>query len=142
VRIAALGVPAPLAPGAVRRVVRAVLAGERAGPAALSVTFLSSQRMRAQHRRALGRDRSTDVLAFAMQHGSALVGDVYVCAAAAAASATRFGVPLREEVVRLVVHGTMHALGYDHPGGAARTRSRMWRRQEQYVRAVLGSGWG
>jgi probable rRNA maturation factor len=104
------------------------------------VTFLSSQRMRAAHRRALGRDRATDVLAFAMRHGPTLVGDVYVCPPAAAASAARFGVPLREEVVRLVVHGTLHALGYDHPPGTARTRSPMWRRQERYVRAVLRSG--
>ena len=138
-RIAALGVPAPLAPGVVRRVVRTVLAGERAGPAALGVTFLSSQRMRVQHRHALGRDCATDVLAFGMRHGSTLVGDVYVCPPAAAASATRFGVPIREEVVRLVVHGTLHVLGYDHPAGAARTRSRMWRRQERYVWAALGS---
>ncbi|HEX9633015.1 MAG TPA: rRNA maturation RNase YbeY [Gemmatimonadales bacterium] len=139
-RIATLGVAAPLPPPAVRRAVRTVLAGERTGPAALSVTFLSSQRMRAAHRRALGRDRATDVLAFAMRHGPTLVGDVYVCPPAAAASAARFGVPLREEVVRLVVHGTLHALGYDHPPGTARTRSPMWRRQERYVRAVLRSG--
>jgi probable rRNA maturation factor len=137
VRIAALGVAAPLSPGVVRRVVRRVLAGERAGPAALSVTFLSSQRMRAAHRRALGRDRATDVLAFGMRHGPRLVGDIYVCPPAAGTSAARFGVPLREELVRLVVHGTLHALGWDHPAGAARMRSPMWRRQERYVRAAF-----
>ena len=138
-RTSALGVAAPLPPGVVRRVVRTVLAGERAGPAALSVTFLSSQRMRVHHRRTLGRDRSTDVLAFGMRHGATLVGDVYVCPPAAAAAADRFGVAVREEVVRLVVHGTLHALGHDHPGGPARTRCRMWRLQERYVRAVLRS---
>jgi probable rRNA maturation factor len=137
VRIASLGVAAPLSSAVVRGVVRRVLAGERAGPAAVSVTFLSSQRMRAAHRRALGRDRATDVLAFGMRHGAALVGDIYVCPPAAGRSAVRFGVPLREELVRLVVHGTLHALGWDHPGGAARMASPMWRRQEGYVRAVL-----
>lgn len=114
-----------------------MLAGERAGPAAVSVTFLSSQRMRAAHRRALGRDRATDVLAFGMRHGAALVGDIYVCPPAAARSAVRFGVPLREELVRLVVHGTLHTLGWDHPSGAIRMASPMWRRQEGYVRAAL-----
>lgn len=136
-RIAALGVAPPLPPPAVRRAVRTVLAAEGTGPAALNVTFLSSQRMRATHRRALGRDRATDVIAFGMRHGALLVGDVYVCPPAAAASAARFGVPLREEVVRLVVHGTLHALGYDHPAGPARLGSSMWRRQERYVRAAL-----
>jgi ssRNA-specific RNase YbeY (16S rRNA maturation enzyme) len=36
--------------------------------------------------------------------------------------------------VRLVVHGTLHVLGYDHPDGDHRTRSPMWQRQERYVK--------
>jgi len=31
-------------------------------------------------------------------------------------------------------------LGYDHPEGAGRTRSPMWRRQETYVRRLLARG--
>ena len=46
------------------------------------------------------------------------------------------GIPRREELIRLVVHGTLHALGRDHPEGAGRTRSAMWRRQERYVEAL------
>jgi probable rRNA maturation factor len=34
------------------------------------------------------------------------------------------------------VHGTLHALGWDHPEGPGRTRSAMWRRQERYVEAL------
>jgi probable rRNA maturation factor len=102
----------------------------------IEVTFLSSQRMRALNRRAFGRDRATDVIAFGMRHGELLVGDVYVCPEAARRSAGREGVPVREELVRLVVHGTLHALGQRHPEGAGRSRSRMWRRQESYVAAL------
>jgi probable rRNA maturation factor len=42
-------------------------------------------------------------------------------------------VPEREELARLVVHGTLHVLGWDHPETEDRTRSPMWRRQERYV---------
>lgn len=138
VRIAALGAELPLPAAAVRRAVRAVLDGERAGAGTVSVTFLSSQRMRARNRRTFGRDRATDVIAFGMRHESHLVADLYVCPAAAAASAARFGVPGQEEIIRLVVHGTLHALGYDHPEGESRVHSRMWRRQEEYVRHAAG----
>ena len=127
-------------PAAVRRAVRLVLAREYPGPAVIEVTMLSSQRMRALNRRAFGRDRATDVIAFGMRHGETLVGDVYVCPAVARGSAARLGVSPSEEVLRLVVHGTLHALGYRHPGGRARTRSVMWRRQERYVAALRAAG--
>ncbi|MGH7669133.1 MAG: rRNA maturation RNAse YbeY [Gemmatimonadaceae bacterium] len=47
--------------------------------------------------------------------------------------------PLREELVRLVVHGTLHVLGYDHPDDASRLQSAMWKRQERLVALVLRS---
>ena len=125
----------PALPAAhVRRIVSAVLDGERAGDAAVSVTFVSAGRMRGLNRRTFGRDRLTDVIAFGLPHAGALGGDVYVCPAAAARAPAP--VTLTEELVRLVVHGTLHVLGHDHPAGPGRTRSAMWRRQERYVRGL------
>jgi len=113
-----------------------VLRGERRD-ALISLTFLGRDAMRrlnAEHR---GHDRATDVLAFALsQPGRLPVGDVYVCPWVAARQAEAHGVSVREELVRLIVHGTLHALGRDHPEGAGRTRSAMWRRQERYVEAL------
>jgi probable rRNA maturation factor len=113
--------------------VNAVLDGERAGDAAVSVTFLSAARMRTLNRRTFGRDALTDVIAFPLPHAGRVGGDVYVCPAAARAPAP---VSPAQELVRLVVHGTLHVLGYDHPAGPGRTRSAMWRRQERYVRRL------
>ena len=45
-------------------------------------------------------------------------------------------IPVEQEIIRLVVHGTLHVLGYDHPDGDERTTSDMWCRQETYVRAL------
>ncbi len=123
----------PLAPSLVRRAVRTVLQGERRR-ARVSVTFLGPVRMRRLNQRHKGRDRLTDVLAFTLeQPAGAPVGDIYVCPRVAAEEASARGLPLREELIRLVVHGTLHALGHDHPDGPGRERSRMWRRQERYV---------
>jgi probable rRNA maturation factor len=126
----------PLPPGAVRRVVEAVLAGERRR-ASVSITFLGRDAMRRLNAEHKGHDEPTDVLTFALREpdGRAL-GDVYICPWVARREARTRGIPLRQELVRLLVHGTLHALGRDHPDGAARTRSAMWRRQERYVEAL------
>jgi probable rRNA maturation factor len=126
----------PLPPGAVRRVVEAVLAGERRR-ASVSITFLGRDAMRRLNAEHKGHDEPTDVLTFALREPDGrAVGDVYICPWVARREARTRGIPLRQELVRLLVHGTLHALGRDHPDGAARTRSAMWRRQERYVEAL------
>lgn len=113
------------------RVARQVLAWEKAPPRTqVDITLLSAAGMRRLNRRATGRRGLTDVIAYSLpQPDGSLLGDVYVCPEAGDGS--------HEELVRLIVHGTLHVLGYDHPEGAGRTRSAMWRRQERYVRRLL-----
>lgn len=136
-RVTPGGVRIPLAATRVRRAVRAVLDGERAGPATVSVTFVSPARMRGLNRRTLRRDGVTDVIAFRLplDGGLGLAGDIYVCPAVARRAARAYDIPETQELTRLVVHGTLHVLGHDHPAGA-RERSPMWRRQERYVRVL------
>ncbi|HEU4680799.1 MAG TPA: rRNA maturation RNase YbeY [Gemmatimonadales bacterium] len=126
----------PLSRALVTRVVDGVLRAERRR-ALISITFVgrdSMRRLNAQHK---GHDRPTDVLSFALNGPTGeLIGDVYICPWMARREARARGIPLRQELVRLVVHGTLHALGREHPEGAGRTRSAMWRRQEQYVETL------
>jgi probable rRNA maturation factor len=127
----------PLPTRAVRDAARAVLAGERAPDGStVSVTFLGPAAMRRLNREYKGHDRPTDVIAFALpQPGGSVAGDIYVCRYQAAREARQRGIPLAEEIRRLVIHGTLHVLGQDHPDDASRERSAMWRLQERYLRA-------
>ncbi len=101
----------PLPERTVRRVLRAVLAGERK-VADISVIFLGPTRMRRLNREWKGHDDSTDVLSFALPlPDGSLTGEVYICAAVARAEARVHRVSLREELTRLVIHGTLHVLG-------------------------------
>ncbi|MGH8697514.1 MAG: rRNA maturation RNAse YbeY, partial [Burkholderiales bacterium] len=57
-----------------------MLAWERARGARVELTLLDGPAMRRLNRRATGRRRVTDVIAFALpQPDGTLVGDVYVC---------------------------------------------------------------
>ncbi len=129
----------PLSRAAAAALARRVLRAEGVRDAAVSVTFVGRRRIRSLNRRFLGHDRATDVIAFALPGAPGpLVGDVYCAPEAAARAARRYGVGVREELQRLVVHGVLHVLGHDHPAGEARTRSPMWARQERLLRSGGG----
>jgi probable rRNA maturation factor len=113
---------------AVAALVDTVLAAEGAAGAEVGVTFVGERRMRALNREHRGRDAVTDVLAFPLEDedeagaaGAAtpdgpprLLGDVVVCARQALRQARAAGLPPAVEVAVLLVHGTLHLLGYDH----------------------------
>lgn len=135
----------PLSRDRVAAIADEVLRGERTRHALLTVTFVSDREMARLNQRHLRHRGTTDIITFqhaAVAPGAPVVGDVYISAAVARQNAADAGCPWREEVARLVVHGVLHTLGWDHPAGEARMRAPMWRRQEQWVaRLRRGGAW-
>ena len=86
--------------------------------AELSLLFVEADHIRKLNNRFAGNDYATDVLAFTMMEdddeGSLLLGDVVICPQIAQKNAAELGHELQEELAALVVHGTLHLLGYDH----------------------------
>ena len=126
----------PLSRERVAQVARAVLRSEKVRDAMLSVTFVTTAAMTRLNKRHLRRNKPTDVIAFGFRRvarNAPVVGDIYIAPEVARAAAAANAITVREELVRLVVHGTLHVLGYDHPESAAREQSRMWRTQERLV---------
>ena len=124
----------------VREAAVAALNAERVRDAMLSITFVGRAAMSELNRRYLGHHGPTDVISFGLGRlgkRGAVVGDIYICPEIAHDNAKRQGVRMSEEVLRLVVHGTLHVLGHDHPAGSSRTSSPMWKRQERILARVL-----
>ncbi len=93
------------------------------GSAELSVLFVTADHIRQLNARFAGEDHPTDVLAFPMMEDdeeSVLLGDVVVCPEIAQANAEKAGGTIESELRTLVVHGTLHLLGYDHQNDAQR----------------------
>jgi probable rRNA maturation factor len=135
VDVAAEGVRVPLARPRVAELARAVLEAEGVGDASLSIAFLRPSAIAAINRKHLGHAGPTDVISFplAAAGGAPLGGDIYISPDIAARNAAEHGVGIREEIARLVIHGTLHVLGHEHPEGHGRESSAMWARQESLL---------
>lgn len=124
--------------GLCRRAVAAVLARQASAEAPVkvpikaevSVLLTDDARIRALNRDWRGRDRPTNVLSFpALPAGAAwpadrpvLLGDVVLALETAEREAAAEGKALADHATHLLVHGTLHLLGFDHEGEAEAAR--------------------
>ena len=111
-----------------RRAAMAALRGAGySGPGELAILLTDDRRVAALNDRWRGQSGATNVLAFATGEtatGGAprLLGDVVVARETVTAEALDQGKPLAAHLAHMVVHGTLHLLGFDHrsSGEAAR----------------------
>lgn len=86
----------------------------------VSVHLIADTKMRQLNAHYRGKDKTTDVLSFAMvddeipggMHND--WGDIFISIPQIERQAKRFNVTRKEEFMRMLVHGTLHLLGYDH----------------------------
>lgn len=152
----------PVDVGRWRRLAQAVLDAEGvSGEAELSVLFVDRDAIAELNGRFMDVEGPTDVLSFPIDgelvepgrspDGSPqgpdrepprpddlplLLGDVVVCPAVAAGNASDHAGSLDDELALLVVHGTLHVLGWDHAAEA--DQRRMWDRERELLAAHHG----
>ena len=127
---------------ALKRAVEACLALEGAEDREVSLLMTDDREVHALNRHYRGKDRPTDVLAFALDDagdadaGIGPLGDVVVSVERARAQARSRRTTVDAELELLVVHGTLHLLGYDHdePEAARSMRNRTRQVRRRIVR--------
>lgn len=103
---------------ALRRFVRDVLNHEGITAADISLAFVDDDEMHALNRRHLAHDYPTDVLSFLLDEtetgaGRSIEAEIIVGTEYAARMAPQFAWTADKEVTLYVVHGLLHACGYD-----------------------------
>ncbi len=130
-------------PHLIRRTAKGILAQESAltNPE-VSILLLEDERIAELNAEYLKRSGPTDVISFPMHDGSfpdvqpELLGDVAVSVETAERQARRREVGLHEEMTRLLIHGILHLLGYDHESSAQEAR-RMRAREKEIFKTLM-----
>ena len=99
-----------------RRWVRGALTLQGATHAALLLRFVDHEEGQVLNRDYRGKNYATNVLTFNYQDeaGDLVSADIIVCAAVVEQEARAQGKTLHDHYAHLVVHGVLHACGYDH----------------------------
>jgi probable rRNA maturation factor len=105
---------------------------------ALGICLVNDEIMRDYNYRFRGFDRSTDVLSFPADDepcvdGSRPLGDILISVPTARRQATEAGHTLQCELKRLLLHGYLHLLGFDHETD----EGRMEKRERYLMRQLL-----
>ena len=105
----------------------------------LTVVLVSSAQMRSINQKYLNHDYATDVLSFSYEgilvEGRKFPGEIIVAPEVAAVHASAYGVSPEEEIRKLLVHGILHLLGYNHETD----RGQMNRLQKRLLRRKLSA---
>lgn len=110
-------------------------------PWELSICVVSNSKMKNLNARYRKKNKVTDVLSFSHLEGSwpnlffHSLGEIVICLPVAKQQARHYKQPLLRELERLVVHGMLHLLGYDHELGKRQERE-MFRLQDRILQSI------
>ena len=79
----------------------------------VSLLFTDDAAVRVLNRTWRGKDKPTNVLSFSQPAGP-LLGDIVLAAETVTREADLANKPVADHIAHLIVHGTLHLLGYDH----------------------------
>jgi probable rRNA maturation factor len=83
-------------------------------PGELAVRIVGAEEGRQLNREFRGKDYATNVLTFDYSHEPVVGADLVICAEVVEREAREMGVDLVAHYAHMLVHGTLHAQGYDH----------------------------
>lgn len=122
------------------------LLGQR--QAELSVLFVGSAKMRQLNHGYRGIPKETDVLSFPMEDAGTfnpcpdlshpaprLLGDIVISVPKTVAQARAYNVTFYEELLRLLIHGLLHLVGYDHEKNRYQ-KAKMMNKEREILHAV------
>ena len=100
-------------------VTRHVLKSEGNIRSEINIVYINDKEMIELNTKYLNHKRTTDVISFYLgdEHKDKIEGEVYINLDQARYQADEYGVPFKNEVYRLVIHGVLHLLGYSDKSG-------------------------
>ena len=111
----------------------------------LSIALVGQGRIRELNKKYLGKNRATDVMAFGQNQKPKIknqklnelgLGEVVICLREVKKNAKRYGTTFEKELAKVLIHGILHLLGYDHEE-STEAAQKMQEKEERYLSQII-----
>lgn len=118
---------------AVRKLIKSVYETLGVRDETVNFVFIDSKEMKKYNKEYRKKDSSTDILTFVYIEGE-ILADILISLEDVEKNAEFFKIDFCEELVRVIIHGILHSLGFDHEEGVPEyERRKMLELQESLV---------
>lgn len=121
--------------GEIKRFLEKVITNENKTTGDLLFILTSEESMLEINRKFLKHNYNTDVIAFNYSGEDTVSGEIYLGIETIRRNAVVYGSGIREEMVRVMIHGALHLCGYRDENGVE--RERMINRQEERLKEFI-----
>jgi probable rRNA maturation factor len=124
----------------IKKLIEKVIREEKKTPGDLSFIFTSDRNIIIINREFLKHDYFTDVIAFSDNDGIIINGEIYISVDTVRNNAINYKVSLKDEIVRVMIHGTLHLCGYSDNGREGKLIMRM--KENNWLNIEKGGKYG
>ena len=117
-----------------KKVIEFVLKKEGKDKKGLSLAFVGALRIKKLNKKYLKRNYPTDVLSFPEQEWG--LGEIVICPFKVKKNAKKFNSSFKKELARVLIHGILHLLGYDHER-SKKEAEKMRKKEEYYLSQII-----
>ncbi|MBN1790872.1 MAG: rRNA maturation RNase YbeY [Bacteroidales bacterium] len=114
-----------------RRVIRDIFKRERKQLGEISIILTDNQHILSINKSFLQHSYYTDVITFNNTRKNKLVGDIIISIDQVEANAKKYDASFAEEMMRVIIHGVLHLIGYDDV--VQQDRAIMKEKEEEYL---------
>lgn len=115
-------------------VAKKVLLGENRGTETISVALVGKEEIKKINKKFRQKNKPTDVLSFEIKQNN-ILGEIIICPDVVKENAKKYKVPVKSEMLKMLVHGILHLCGYDHERSEEEEKI-MEEKQEKYLNKI------
>jgi len=112
-----------------KRIAEKVLTAEKKRRTKISLALIEEKEIKKINRKYRRKNRPTDVLSFDYDN----LKEIVICPVAVRKNAKRYNSTLKKELARVLIHGILHLLGYEHEKNKKKAEI-MGKKEEEYLK--------